>query len=1255
MKKQKIFLAAGILAFIFYGCKQTVETKVPTKDSDVEVDGTIIKLEIYDDIDKTTPLTLDGAVTNANNSTTAHAGASKLFVVAEAKYPDKTKVDISAGIISGIAQGTSAKGINFTGNTQIKISVNVPSNLELNKEYKISVLKNAADIPPELVNLENKPLGSHAVYWSGRELPYTNGEINENYGYDTFTAAMLAIEKSGSGSADSPDVIMLGRDVMIGETAVIPNGKHIKITVPPYKHYTISRKLDSGKLFEGAFFKLNYNDSSLRLEATDLPATPDGIVDSCMTLDGGAKWKTANGVESNPVSAANGGSNAGVTAAGSFIEMTGGSVTLNKWLILQNNDITDGNLNTFNYYGAVIRSISNADSVKIYDGVNIRNNKAAAGGALFLNNKDTRIYGGLFEYNLAALGGGGALLVNDAVSELTIAGGIFLGNAAPSPEASDGSLQGGGAIYDNGAKITIASPKTLAKLEFDKAVKKYPEFASLAADRDISYADWSVFPAYNKMGGTAYNDGITGKGFILFKGNSTGGGGGALRIRNNTGSYELYDAVFEDNTNDNSRTSSCGGVIQLRPATVNSAGIVIKNCYFRYNSNLRSGTFGAGALAVYSNVTGDETIENCVFEQNTATNQGGAIMDYGRGNINYAKCAFKNNKSGLNGGAMYMNNNHDANVRTITSCLFEGNEAGSTAGALRLEGSMAFIITGTGTDLPDGSTLAARYAADRSGWTVFRGNKANYGGAIDVYTTSSNPQTMNYCEIRDNEALTNEAGGIRYEPNPGTTPVVFSIGKNVIIAGNKTTKNSGGGIWQYRQTIINFNGIIGGPDAADANFAVNNGGGVYVLGDSSAATQNPVFTLGTEGVITGNGSAMINGEQKYTQCGGGIALHKRGRISIQGEISNNKASLLGGGIFQNADAGAYAPAAGQQGTVEGIIESTAKITGNSVVPRLFNPANATVNASDQSAGGGIWLYNNQNTSDTTKNYLLIKPDANGNIAEICGNSAARGAGIFAWGKVTIDMTGGAIKNNTTTTPAVPLSPFEHLLQKEWAYYGGGGVYLFGSTNVIYPVFTMNAGKISGNTAVNIPVSDGAGGITTTEGAFGGGVLLREYGQFRMPTGSTGEISGNTSQWKGGGIALMNQGANGFAMNSATAKFENNTAALYGGAIYATKTPVLTLTPALPTLTAPLTNVVVSARLAAVAGQVTYTEGQFTNNSVTGTGGLGNVVFVLTNAMNGRPSGVSGFDSRLINVPLNAATTSQTFQIFTGDAAGLNLP
>jgi predicted outer membrane repeat protein len=1278
-----ILLTASVCFFM--ACSQPVpKEKTPDsgKDDDNGANAVIAKLEIYDDVDKTTPLALDKAITSESNSATAHAGATKIYVVAEAKYPEQTKIDISSGAASDIKQGTAAEGISFTGNTQIKISITVLANPELNQEYKVDVLKNISGvIPPELGSLDKKPLGTHTLYWSGTELPYTGSATDETCGYDSFKDVLAKIEEKGTGSAASPDVIMLGQDIMIDETAVIPNGKHIKITVPPNKHYTISR----GSAFNGVFFKVNYNGSSLRLESTDLPATTDGTIDSCMTLDGGAKWKISGStVEGDPIN----GTNEGAVKTNAFIEFTGGDVVLNKWIILQNNDVSDSTSSGVETGGAVVRGYSGGNSLKVYDGVRVWKNKANYGGAFSALNKDTRIYGGIFEYNAAAgstgTSAGGVVYINNAGSELTVAGGTFTGNAVLNTISGGG----GGVIRSDAGKVTIAAPATLAKLESNAAVKKYPEFASLAQSGDIAYTDWSTLPAYNKTGGTAYAESITGKGFIFFKGNESSGGGGVFTWRNDADGADalIYDSVFEDNLNDN---ISSGGVLM---GDCQGKKLTITNCYFRYNTD--NSNWGGGALALSDNPTG-VVIENCVFEGNESA-AGGAIRMQAKGNVEFKKSLFRKNKAAGNGGAICYDAALNVNSASfiIETSIFQDNKA-DKAGAVYISGADNFRITGSGTSIADGSDLTERYAADRSGWVLFKGNKAaNTGGAlyIDGLNAAVNSE-IDFCEFRDNEASYSSggsAGAIRTNGNQGYT---INIGKNVIIAGNKAAAQpgsagniggGGGGIYMANYNKINFNGIIGGPEEQDSNFADYVGGGVCVAGNNGADRTR--FVLKPEGIVTGNGIGGGSGLHDYTPYGGGIALMDRGSVRIEGTVINNKALYGGGGYYQNngvSDSTALLPY-----TSYGELAPTAKITGNTVIPAAFNKDDAAVLTGNTqnpqpainlpahgalAAGGGIFIYCNQPEGSTGTTNLTIEADLSGNKAEISGNGAARGAGIFVMGKATVVMNGGLIKENITTAPTAPLSAVEQLLQNEYAYYGGGGVSLFGHKNGAnnYPcVFTMTAGEISYNKAIN----PSGGDMYYGEGGYGGGVLIREFARFIMPAGSTGVIKFNNSEWKGGGVALLTgnnttaaiPNRQGFVMQSASASLKENRAGLQGGAIYSIMTPVLSCAPATPY--ASLSTVTVTARPAAVAGQVTYTSGQFYLNRILRTINIpavyeaeGHIVYVQEGGINGYPNGVGDppFNRRTLSMPLEGSTFTGPntvlvyFVRFTGDSETKN--
>ncbi|GAB6391656.1 MAG: InlB B-repeat-containing protein [Treponematales bacterium] len=165
---------------------------------------------------------------------------------------------------------------------------------------------------------------------------------------------------------------------------------------------------------------------------------------------------------------------------------------------------------------------------------------------------------------------------------------------------------------------------------------------------------------------------------------------------------------------------------------------------------------------------------------------------------------------------------------------------------------------------------------------------------------------------------------------------------------------------------------------------------------------------------------------------------------------------------------------------------------------------------------------------------------------ISGNSANEGGGVLCTGEFT--MESGGISGNTSTN-------------------GGGGVSI-----MVNGRFTMNGGSISGNTAHD-GENDGTGGGIQMEGNAvtiinggtisgnraggtgddgGGGIMLYEG----TLTINGGEIRGNTSATRGGGISIAAVYGNGadlvlsggtvYGSNSGDA---SNTAGTFGASLY----------------------------------------------------------------------------------------------------------
>ncbi|MBN2171276.1 MAG: right-handed parallel beta-helix repeat-containing protein [Candidatus Krumholzibacteriota bacterium] len=114
------------------------------------------------------------------------------------------------------------------------------------------------------------------------------------------------------------------------------------------------------------------------------------------------------------------------------------------------------------------------------------------------------------------------------------------------------------------------------------------------------------------------------------------------------------------------------------------AAPVIDNCRFVDN------TASSSAGAVYtSGAAASPVFLGCVFEDNTAPN-GGAYWAY-RSDNTLTDCVFRNNSATYNGGALTLDNYTSA---TVTGCTFVGNSCGYAGGATAILAYSYAAITG---------------------------------------------------------------------------------------------------------------------------------------------------------------------------------------------------------------------------------------------------------------------------------------------------------------------------------------------------------------------------------------------------------------------------------------------------------------------------------------------------------------------------------------------------------------------------------
>ena len=328
------------------------------------------------------------------------------------------------------------------------------------------------------------------------------------------------------------------------------------------------------------------------------------------------------------------------------------------------------------------------------------------------------------------------------------------------------------------------------------------------------------------------------------------------------------------------------------------SGSSFSNLIFK-NGN---GLYG-GAMRIFAK---DVTIDNCIFQDNYASQGGGAIYtdynveenpDFGR-NLLIKNSLFKNNMAAVAAGAVGA---YGYNTQ-ILNCLFESNSVynrngGGVYGGAMQVGKEEYItnsliknckfinnkaISITGTKLSHGGASCLRSSVTYEN-CLFEGNSADFGGALTAHSSG----TIKNCTFNSNTA--NDYGGaisnvdgiqsmnlkiIDCDFNSNSAPyggAVRVTGNSVTIDDcnfNKNYASIDGGATFVETKII---------DILDSNFnynsAENNGGAVFINGEYTNV-QNSNFTYNT---------AIANPKVQNDGLGGAIYIN-----SSSDTVNNNK-------------------------------------------------------------------------------------------------------------------------------------------------------------------------------------------------------------------------------------------------------------------------------------------------------------------------------------------------------------------------------
>ena len=369
-----------------------------------------------------------------------------------------------------------------------------------------------------------------------------------------------------------------------------------------------------------------------------------------------------------------------------------------------------------------------------------------------------------------------------------------------------------------------------------------------------------------------------------FTGNTAVNSGGAIFVSGDNGQIE--------GCNFTSNEAGTGGAVEYLGCNHQK----ITDSYFS-NNKAKSGS--GGAVHAATSTLDDVTIDNCVFEENDAKTDGGAIYLISNGPIDITNSKFYNNTAKSEAGAIYV----DTSNLTIENDEFINNSANS-GGAVSIDFSNA-----------DSENINITIANSQ-----FIENTATFGGGA-VYTESPD-LTIDTCQFEKNDggyyggAI--DAGSVFSKVNVTKSNfidneadyyggAVYCLGHNSVIDQcifvNNTIEYQGGAVY----TAYGSNIVINNSKFYDNNAKQQYGGAAFISGPSNII-DNCEFNNNTAPY---GGAMWISGQRdtvQNSQFNENNATARAGAIYVAGanltldtvEFKKNTAPY-GGAIYTQSD------------------------------------------------------------------------------------------------------------------------------------------------------------------------------------------------------------------------------------------------------------------------------------------------------------------------------------------------------------------
>ena len=319
-----------------------------------------------------------------------------------------------------------------------------------------------------------------------------------------------------------------------------------------------------------------------------------------------------------------------------------------------------------------------------------------------------------------------------------------------------------------------------------------------------------------------------------FSENESTKNGGAISISG--GSLVLEDCDFINNValNDNADRTSGNGY----GGAIDSDGAVLIINGGTFSGNV---AWKGGALSIY-NCDSEAIIENVIFSSNGNENTRDAGAVYAAYPTNFHNCEFISNQSKY-GAGIYVQRGGQDNLSHVYGCVFTNNTASGNGGAISVAvGANVSINSSTNSVSEFIGNSAAQYGGALNIETsdsnkdnkikdaIFKGNYSRFGGAVEIYGNLNKSTTKVYfsnCTFggpEENDSnyathATDEAsGGVMFIEDDTFVNISHStfMGNHCDNKGGAICVEGWGVLQLYRDTFIGNYGYTGGALYTDA-------------------------------------------------------------------------------------------------------------------------------------------------------------------------------------------------------------------------------------------------------------------------------------------------------------------------------------------------------------------------------------------------------------------------------------------------------